>query len=164
MTSAFAKQRMYQIEVKRYLIERLFHPSHGWMVTVDLDAMELGKGEQNTQEKREIADTHRRWMEDNGIAISPHPEHGRVDIVAHHPIDGKWLIECEGDTKKQKEQAMYSSLGQLVLLMNDSHSHYALAFPLSGEWSSQAAKIPRFVRDALALKVFLVSDGNIREG
>jgi len=155
---------MHQIEVKRHLIERLFHPSHGWAVTVDLDAMELGKGAQNTREKRKVAETHRRWMEDNGIAISPHAEHGRADIVAQHSIHGKWLIECEGDTSKQREQAMYSSLGQLILLMADSRSHYALAVPHSDEWSSQVAKIPKFVRDALALKVFLVSDENIKEG
>ena len=134
------------------------------MVTVDLDARELGKGAQDNPEKREIAATHRSWMEENGITISPHPEHGRVDIVAHHPIHGKWLIECEGDTTKQREQAMYSSLGQLLLLMAEPGSHYALAVPQSPHWSRQAAKIPKRVRDALALKVFLVTAENIKEG
>jgi hypothetical protein len=30
---------MYQLEVKRYLIELMFNPSDGWKVIVDIDAM-----------------------------------------------------------------------------------------------------------------------------
>ena len=155
---------MHQIEVKRYLIEWRFHPHSGWNVTVDLDAMELGKGSQNTQEKRETAEKHRTWMKDCGVILSPHAEHGRADTFAHHATYGKWLIECEGDSSRQREQAMYSSLAQLILLMSDSRSNYALAVPNSAEWSRQTSKIPQFVRDKLALKVYLVSAEDVTEG
>jgi hypothetical protein len=50
---------MYQIEVKRYLVEHHFHPKDGWSVTVDLDAMEMGKGGKHPQGKRELALHHR---------------------------------------------------------------------------------------------------------
>lgn len=30
---------MYQLEVKRYLIELMFNPSDGWKGIVDIDAM-----------------------------------------------------------------------------------------------------------------------------
>jgi len=41
------------------------------------------------------------------------------------------VIEVEGDSSRQKEQAMYSALGQIVLSMGDSSSEvaYALAVP-----------------------------------
>ena len=47
---------MYQVEVKRCLIQLQFAPSDGWAVTVDLDPMERGKGKQNVDEKRAVAD------------------------------------------------------------------------------------------------------------
>ena len=154
---------MHQIEVKRYLIQQLFHPSHGWTVTVDLDAMELGKGIQNSQEKSDTAAIHEKWMQDNGIAISSCSELGRVDIVAKHPSDGIFLVECEGDTTKQPEQAMYSALGQLLLHMKDASTHYVLAVPKSPIWSAQVAKITQHVRRTLGLRVFLVSSDDIKE-
>lgn len=75
---------MYQIEVKRYLIEKRFPPGEGWTITVDVDAMEKGKGNQNPQKKRDIAMRQLEWMEKEGVTIAPHPVYGRVDIVAEH--------------------------------------------------------------------------------
>ena len=34
---------MYQLEVKRYLVEHQFPPTDGWEVTVDVDAMERAR-------------------------------------------------------------------------------------------------------------------------
>ncbi len=71
---------MYQVEVKRYLIEHRFHPENGWNVTVDLDPMEMGKGGQNPPEKREIALYHRNWMEESAGFI--HLSHTRLEPVS----------------------------------------------------------------------------------
>lgn len=35
---------MYQLEVKRWLVEYLFPPNDGWKVLVDVDAMERATG------------------------------------------------------------------------------------------------------------------------
>jgi hypothetical protein len=106
---------MYQIEVKRYLVQQKFSPELGWKVNVDLDAMELGKGDQHPEGKREIAEIHHKWMTEQGIAVGAHPQFGRVDIVSEHKSQGIHIIEVEGDTSKQKEQVLYSSLGQTNL-------------------------------------------------
>jgi hypothetical protein len=154
---------MHQIEVKRHLIEKRFHPDQGWDVTVDLDVMELGRGGQNTEEKRKTAEFHHKWMQDNGVAVHIHRTGTRTDIVAKHPQQGTYVIECEGDTRRQKEQAMYSALGQMLLQMDDSIRYYALVFPGSKAWTDQIDKIPRNVRDILRFKVFMVSDSSVRE-
>jgi hypothetical protein len=154
---------MYQIEVKRNLIEKLLNPSDGWAVTVDLDAMEMGKGPDNTQHKRDSAALHRQWMEDNGIRIQAHKKFGRADVVATHPDHGTVLVECEGDACKQKEQAMYSALGQLLLYMDGDVRRYGLAVPNSSEWEIQVNKIPDHVKKILNLTVYLVSDSGVRE-
>jgi hypothetical protein len=37
---------MYQLEVKALLVEKMFPRADGWTVTVDVDAMERGGGDQ----------------------------------------------------------------------------------------------------------------------
>ena len=154
---------MNQIEVKYHIIEKLFLPSVGWSVTVDLDPMEMGKGKQNPDGKRALAQTYRKLLENIGVHIGADERFGRADIVARHPEKGCFIIECEGDTRKQKEQAMYSALGQILLIMSaqDAETHYGLAFPNSDEWRKQLSKIPKTVCQKLNLKLYLVSYAKI---
>ena len=156
---------MNQIEVKYHIIKKLFLPSDGWNVTVDLDPMEMGKGKQNPDEKRALAQTYRKWLENIGVHIGADERFGRADIVARHPEKGCFIIECEGDTSKQKEQAMYSALGQTLLMMavQDAGTHYGLAVPNSDEWRKQLSKIPKTVCQKLNLILYLVSDSAIEE-
>lgn len=151
---------VHQIEVKRYLIERRFNPSRGWTVTVHLDGMEKGT---HLQDKRDCAALHGQWMEDNGITIGAHEKFGRTDVVATHPSHGTVLIECEADTNRQREQAMYSALGQLLLKMDGEVRRYGLAVPDSSEWRSQVDKIPDHVKKILSLTVYLVSASGVEE-
>ena len=52
---------MYQLEVKRYLIELMFNPSDGWKVIVDIDAMERAKGPQRKDGKKQrVVDAEKR--------------------------------------------------------------------------------------------------------
>ena len=51
---------MYQLEVKRYLIELMFNSSDGWKVSVDIDAMELAKGlQQKDGKKQRVVDAEK---------------------------------------------------------------------------------------------------------
>ena len=156
---------MYQIEVKRHLIEKQFSPSEGWKITVDIDAMEKGLGNQNPPEKRELAKLQLEWMEKQGVTIAPHPDYGRVDIVAEHPKYGRFLVEVEGDTSRQKEQAMYSALGQTIIMMKEQEQEftYGLAVPDDMAWINQIAKIPKHVCNLLNLRLYLVSKEGVRE-
>ena len=156
---------MYQIEVKRNLIRHLFHPDNGWKVYVDLDSMEMANGGVHPNGKREAAVSCRQWMEGVGVKIGGHPVFGRTDIVASRD-DGKTiLIEVEGDTSRQREQAMYSALGQTILLMNTiGENHlYALAVPDDSQWERQLLKIPKSVTGILGLKLYLVSESGVHE-
>ena len=156
---------MYQIEVKRWLIEYLLRARDGWVVTVDIDAMEKGKGGQHPPGKSEVADQQLKWMEEHGVTIGPHPVHGRTDVVAEHVLHGTNLIEVEGDTTKQKEQSIYSALGQVILMMGDQDNDitFGLAVPDDDSWESQLSKIPRRICELLNLKLWLVSEGGVRE-
>ncbi len=154
--------RLYQLEVKRYLVEYRFNPANGWTVSVDVDAMELGHGGKHPADKKDRAHDAKAWLERAGAKIGPHPRFGRTDVVAEHSENGIFLIEVEGDTSKQKEQAMYSALGQAVIQMADGLIHYGLAVPDAPEWERQLKKIPERIKRALNLSVWLVSERGAR--
>jgi hypothetical protein len=54
------------------------------------------------------------------------------------------LVEVEGESGRQREQALYSSLGQLLLSMKiwSDDLAYGIAVPDTREWWRQLAKIP----------------------
>ena len=121
---------MYQLEVKRYLVEHQFPPEDEWEVTVDVDPMERGKGAQHPPDKQECARRAESWLKNAGVAIGAHDDFGRADLVAIKPGERKVVVEVEGDSSRQKEQALYSALGQIILNMTgDGETRYGLAVP-----------------------------------
>ena len=59
-------------------------------------------------------------------------------------LHGLRLVEVEGESGRQREQALYSALGQLLLSMkiwNDQVT-YGIAVPDTREWWCQLQKIP----------------------
>lgn len=156
---------MYQLEVKRYLVENMFHPRDGWNVLVDIDAMERAKGDQQKPDKKERVEIAEQAIVDAGVSIGAHPVYGRVDVVATHPELGTYLIEVEGKSSKQKEQAMYSALGQTILLMDKPEINitYVLAVPDQKDWEFQINKIPIRVKNMLNMECFLVSKIGVRK-
>jgi hypothetical protein len=94
---------MYQLEVKRYLIELILNPSDGWNVIVDIDAMERAKGSQHEDGKKQrVVDAEKR-LNELGVEIGMHPKYGKTDVVASHPQKGTFFVEVEGKSSKQKE-------------------------------------------------------------
>lgn len=150
---------VYQIEIKAQLVSKMFPPARGWRVTVDLDAMELARGGQHPADKQAIAQRVKEQLEGLGANLGSHPKYGRVDLVAEKQGEPTWLVEVEGDSRRQREQALYSALGQLVLRMEKATApmNYALAVPASENWRRQARKIPARVLNLLNLSVLLVS-------
>jgi hypothetical protein len=155
---------MYQLEVKYHLILDRFNPKNGWDVAVDIDAMERAKGPQHTPEKKQTVEQAESKLLDLSVRLEPHKQYGRVDIAARHPEHGLYLIEVEGDSSRQKEQAMYSALGQTLLLMSgENEITFGIAFPDHPSWERQLQKIPAYVKKSLRLKCFLVAANNVRE-
>ncbi len=155
---------MYQLEVKRWLVDHCFSATEGWKVTVDIDSMERGIAGQHPPDKRAIADECEQWLHDHKVEIVAHQLYGRADLVAEK--EGRtFVIEVEGDSSRQREQAMYSALGQIVLSMRDSSSQisYGLAVPDSPQWENQLKKIPPHIRCLLNLNLFLVSKTGVRQ-
>lgn len=154
---------MYQLEVKRWLVQHRFQPAEGWKVRVDVDAMERGRGSQNKAEKAERARVAEEALVSMGATIGAHHAFGRADVVAEHPAHGLVLVEVEGDSSRQKEQAVYSALGQLLLQLDDPERVLALAVPDRADWEQQVSKIPDFCKERLRLSCFLVSERGVRE-
>jgi hypothetical protein len=154
---------MYQVEVKRWLVSHHFPPSEGWNVRVDIDAMERGNGGQHKPEKAGLASAAEGALLSMGASIGAHPEFGRADIVAEHPTKGLFIVEVEGESSRQKEQAVYSALGQLVLQMHGKVRHFVLAVPDDPTWERQLKKIPPHARKTLGLSCLLVSEHGVRE-
>jgi hypothetical protein len=155
---------MYQLEVKRWLVFHKFPVTQGWDVTMDIDSMERGKKGRHLPDKKEIAATCEAWLRSEGVKIIAHQLYGRVDLVAAKEGLGTFVVEVEGDSRRQKEQAMYSALGQVVLSMGDPSPQitYALAVPDSDKWRRQLNKVPARIRDLLRLQLWLVSEAGVR--
>jgi len=154
-------QLVYQLEVKRWLVTYRFPPSEGWIVHCDIDAMERANGGQHKPDKAERARIAEASLREMGVKIGPHPLFGRADIVAEHPSNGLFVVEVEGDSSRQREQALYSALGQLVLQMDGSPHAFMLAVPDEEAWKKQFRKIPLHARLALRLTCVLVSKSGV---
>lgn len=154
---------MYQLEVKRWLVAHRFRPKDGWQVHVDIDAMERAKGGQHRIGKVEIAAAAETALREMGVVIGAHPVYGRADIVASHPEDGCFVVEVEGESSRQKEQALYSALGQLVLQADGMGHRLMLAIPDEPAWERQLLKIPVHACDILGISCLLVSVRGTRE-
>jgi hypothetical protein len=154
---------MYQIEVKRFLIEYVFPTRDGWNVTIDVDAMEMGLGNQNPPEKRDAAAVCDAWLRGNGVTIGAHAIYGRIDLAAERGGQN-FLVEVEGDSSRQREQAFYSALGQTIILMTGvpNHTTYGVAVPDSPDWEYQIDKLPAYVRGLLRMNLYLVSPNGVR--
>ena len=139
---------MYQLEVKRWLVTYFFPVEDGWDVTLDIDSMERGEAGQHPPGKKAIAAECETWLRDHGVKIVAHPLYGRADLVATKEGRGTFVIEVEGDSSRQREQAMYSALGQIVLSMGASSPDikYGLAVPDTVQWESQLKKIRKEFR------------------
>ena len=102
---------MYQLEVKLNLVQLAFNPANGWRVTVHVDPMERARGGSHPADKAERADAALKRLEVLGAQIGSHDLYGSVDVLADHPDHGLRLIEVEGDSRRPREQAIYSGLG-----------------------------------------------------
>lgn len=154
---------MYQLEVKRWLVAHRFPPSDGWQVHVDVDAMERAKGGQHKPDKAARASAAEAALKNMGATIGAHDEFGRADIVAEHPKQGLFIVEVEGNSARQKEQAVYSALGQLILQIDGRSHGFVLAVPDESTWEKQIHKIPSHARTMLGLTCVLVSEHGVRE-
>lgn len=150
---------LYQLEAKLSLVKFFFHPANGWSVNVHIDPMERAKGGAHARDKTERARKAEEALRRLGVIIGRHSLFGRVDVVADHPKNGLRLVEVEGDSSRQREQAMYLALGQIILSMKlpVRHVRYGLAVPRSPEWLDQLRKIPPEVSKKLALDLYAVS-------
>lgn len=156
---------MYQLVVKYHIVKFFLESDNGWEFYMHIDPMERAQGTQHKPDKKDLVLAAEKKLKELGVRFTNKPKFEKVDIYAEHPKFGKFLIEVEGKSSKQKEQALYSALGQLVLKMNGNTdiNHYCLAFPDTKEWEITALKIPKYIKEFLKLKIFLVSESKLRE-
>src|SRR5438034_5042037 len=135
---------LYQLEVKLGLARFPFQKAAGWRVTVHVDPMELGSGGKQSRGKAKRATEALHQLRSLGVTIGSHKLFGPVDVVAEHDRGALRLVEVEGESGRQREQALYSSLGQLLLSMKiwGDDIAYGIAVPDTREWWRQLEKIP----------------------
>ena len=135
---------LYQLEVKLGLARFAFPASTGWRVAMHIDPMEKGLGGRHPRGKVKRAKEALQQLRSLGVILGTHELYGPVDIVAEHEKGHMRLVEVEGESGRQREQALYSALGQLLLSMkiwNDQVT-YGIAVPDTREWWRQLQKIP----------------------
>jgi hypothetical protein len=126
--------------------------------------MERGRDGQQRADKQSIATECENWLRSHRVKIQADSVFGRADMVARKKGIGTVLVEVEGDSSRQKEQAMYSALGQIVLYMRDPSLEitYALAVPDDAKWAAQLRKVPNRIQALLNLQLWLVSESGVR--
>jgi len=124
-----------------------------------VDPMEAGRGGKHTRGKIKRAKVALRELEKLGVSLGTHKLFGRIDVVAEGDRGETFFVEVEGDSSRQKEQGLYSALGQLVLSMKiwSDEVNYGIAVPDTREWWHQLRKIPLEV--SKRLKVWRYSVG-----
>jgi hypothetical protein len=100
---------LYQLEVKLGLAR--FRAAEGWRLTIHIDPMEKGIGGKHPPGKVKRANAAVRELRKLEVVIGTHVQFGPVDVAADHERGELRLIEVVGESGKQKEQALYSSLG-----------------------------------------------------
>lgn len=126
-----------------------------------IDAMEMAKGGTHAPDKARRAKDALRGLHDLGVTIGTHKLFGPVDVVAEHEGGKVRLVEVEGESSRQRGQALYSCLGQLLLSMKlwgDGFA-YGIAVPDSREWVRQLQKIPEEVTKQLRIYQYLIGPG-----
>lgn len=149
---------LYQLEVKLGLARGAFPIAEGWRLTMHIDPMEEGKGGKHPPGKVERVNAALRELRELGVVIGTHIQFGKVDVVAEHEQGALRLIEVEGESGRQRDQALYSSLGQLLLSMKlwGDYVGYGIAVPDTREWRHQVRKIPTDLTKRLHLWRYLV--------
>ncbi len=128
-----------------------------------VDPMEKGMGGKHPPGKVERVNAALRELQELGVVIGTHKQFGRVDVVAEHERGDLRLIEVEGESSKQKEQALYSALGQLLLSMKlwSDGVGYGIAVPDTREWVRQVQKIPTDLTKRIHLWRYLVGPNSV---
>jgi hypothetical protein len=154
---------LYQLEVKLALVRLTFPPASGWKVHVDVDSMERARGGQHKPDKAARVVAAAAELEGIGARLSSHPLFGRVDVVAEHEEQGIRLVEVEGESSRQPEQALYSALGQLLLSMKfeGPQVRYGLAVPDTPQWLRQLRKLPPGITKRLTLDLYVVAENHV---
>jgi len=81
-----------------------------------VDPMEAGRGGKHTRGKIKRAKVALRELEKLGVSLGTHQLFGPIDVIAEGDRE-TCFVEVEGESARQKEQALYPALGQLVLSM-----------------------------------------------
>ncbi len=125
-----------------------------------IDPMERGVGGRHARGKIGRAKKALQELRRLGVTIGTHPLYGPVDVVAEHPHEGTRLVEVEGESGRQREQALYSSLGQLLLSMKiwSDDLAFGIAVPDTRKWWQQLQKIPVEVTNRLRLWRYVVRE------
>lgn len=108
---------MRKIEAKAALVSNVFPKSAGWRLTVNIDSSERSQGDVPAAQ-REGASNAESQLVELGAKIGSHPRFGPKDIVAEHDVLGTLVIKVLGDSSRLDSEALYSAMGQLILLMD----------------------------------------------
>ena len=155
---------LYELEVKRYLVENLFLPADGWEVNIDVDAMEKDLRGEHSRDKKERARHAMDWLKEAGVRFAAHPDFRRADLVATRPSGQTVVLEVKGQRAGQEGTAVQEAFGQLAQRMRgDRNARYGIAVPATSSWEYQLRKFPPDVCDRLSVSLYLVCEARVRE-
>lgn len=111
--------------------------------------------------KRNTEDLSRlitNWLQAHGWEYMENKE-----IIEAHHEEEKWIINVQG-IKRGRKQSLPVKLSEVIKQIDDTHTHYSMAFNDSISYRRQWNEIPKAVKSSLNMSVILADKkGNIVE-
>ena len=109
----------------------------------------------NTEHLRNIIKV---WLEEHGWEFIENK-----DFIEAHTESKRWMINVQG-IKRGRKQTLPVKLSEIIKHINDTDTHYSIAFNDSLSYRRQWNEIPEVVKNSLNMSVILADKkGNITE-
>ena len=118
-------------------------------------AARKAKMKRNTED---LAKLIKQWLQDHGWQYEE-----KRDVIEAYQEQEKWIINVQG-IKRGRKQTLPVKLSEALKIIEDTNTHYSMAFNDSLSYRRQWSEIPKAVKNSLNMSVILADKkGNIVE-
>ena len=116
-------------------------------------AARRAKMKRNTED---LANLIKQWLQDHGWRYEE-----KKDVIEAYQQQEKWIINVQG-IKRGRKQTLPVKISEALKIIEDTTTHYSIAFNDSLSYRRQWSEIPKAVKNSLNMSVILADKkGNI---
>lgn len=116
-------------------------------------AAKKAKMKRNTED---LSNLIKQWLQDHGWQYEE-----KKDVIEAYQQQEKWIINVQG-IKRGRKQTLPVKISEALKIIEDTTTHYSIAFNDSLSYRRQWSEIPKAVKNSLNMSVILADKkGNI---